>query len=327
MVGLSHAAFRELVRLYTPFPLHPVLFTEMLSTRRIPSERLDQAEALRVSPLEGRFVPQLLGNEEEFISASIQRLLPLRPWGFDINMGCPMKKTLSHNWGVRLLGDVEYAGKVVAMTKRHSPVPVSVKLRSGQNDCTDLDFLLEFTSKLERAGADWLTVHCRPPARKHSGQADWETVARVRTERGIPVVVNGDLQTAADAMTVVRDLEVDGVMFGRAATARPWVLWQLGHALGFPECEGHPPSTPDEEGAEYFRAVYRLCNLLESHYGEGPSALQRLWLYVGISHRWLFYGHLFWTMVRRARTLDEARDCISDFGARYPQPMVSRVSW
>ncbi len=85
--------------------------------------------------------------------------------------------------------------------------------------------------------------------------------------------------------------------------------------------------TPEEEGAEYFRAVYHLCNLLESHYGEGQSSIERLWLFVGISHRWLFFGHLFFKAVRRAKSLAEARDCISDFAERYPQPMVARVAW
>src|SRR5206468_3231088 len=101
------------------------------STRRIPNERLATTNELRSAPGERFFVPQLLGNEERFIAPSINRLMQLNPWGFDINMGCPVSHSLKHNWGVRLMGDIPYAASVVRMVKRHSPLPVSVKLRGG----------------------------------------------------------------------------------------------------------------------------------------------------------------------------------------------------
>ena len=169
MVGLSHVAFRELIRVYTPPSIDALIFTEMLSSRRLPSARLERAENLFVAENESYLVPQLLGNEERLIAPSIEKLLELRPWGIDINMGCPKNKTLSHNWGVLLLGDKNYAAEVVRVTKKNSPVPVSVKLRAGMGDKIDLNYLDEFTAALEEAGVDWMTIHCRPRKQKHPG--------------------------------------------------------------------------------------------------------------------------------------------------------------
>ena len=99
MVGLSHVAFRELIRTYTPPSLRPLLFTEMLSTRRIPNEQLRRVDMFLCAAGEKDFVPQLLGNEEKFIAPSIQKLLPYGPFGFDINMGCPQKKNAGAQLG------------------------------------------------------------------------------------------------------------------------------------------------------------------------------------------------------------------------------------
>lgn len=324
MVGISHVAFRELVRSYLPEGISPLLFTEMLSSRRLPSERLEVAESLFVATGETHFVPQILGNEEEFIAPSIRKLLPLSPWGFDINMGCPKSHALQHNWGVRLLGDRDYASEVVRITKRHSPKPVSVKLRAGIDAVVDKDYLFRFTEALEIAGADWLTVHCRTKAQGHRGFADWELVSEIAGRRTIPVVLNGDIQTSDDILSLLEKKSIAGVMVARAATARPWILWQVAYRLdnSLPK----PPSTPEEEGAEYFRACFRLSNLIEKYFGETKQALKRLEFYVALGSRWLPFGHELWRRVKCSKSLAEARAEISRYGELYPQRMSARVN-
>lgn len=330
MVGISHVAFRQWIRAYTPPSLEPLLFTEMLSTRRLPSQELYREETLYCAIGERRFIPQLLGNEEQFIAPSIRKLMPLGPWGFDINMGCPTKKTLSHNWGVLLMGDRGYAAEVVRMTKRHTSLPVSVKLRAGLGDHVDLEYLDQFTSSLEEAGADWITVHCRPSERRHTGEARWDIVGDLAKRRGIPVVGNGDVQTADDALGLVRDLGCDGAMIARAAIARPWILWQIARKLGIDEkplamAADRPPETPDEEGREYFHGILRFSCLLQEHFGNTESTLKRLKYHIMQSQRWLLFGHSFWKFTQSARDLVEARDLINDYAVRHPQPMSSRI--
>jgi tRNA-dihydrouridine synthase len=316
MVGISHVAFRELVRSYLPRSVQPLLFTEMLSTRRLPSDSLEDCEELRVAQGERNFVPQLLGNEERFIKPSIERLLTKSPWGFDINMGCPVKHTLRHNWGVRLLGDRKYAAEVVRMTKAHSSLPVSVKLRGGIDEL-DLNYLLDFTAALEDAGADWLTLHARPKSARHTGKANWEIVSAVRAKRTIPVVANGDIQTCEDALAVLRDFGADGAMFGRAIVARPWVLGQLARKLGFADDEVWVPETPEDEGKEYYRAVAKLCDLLSAHAQDEAYRLQKLRFFVVTGSRWFLFGHAFWKSTMKAKSITEIKDIAF---ARYEQP-------
>lgn len=329
MVGISHVAFRELIRSYLPDSLHPLLFTEMLSTLRLPTENLEDLPGPLTSLGESCFVPQLLGNDETHIAESIEKILPLHPWGFDINMGCPASHQLQHNWGVRLLGDMDYAGQVVAMTKKHSPRPVSVKLRAATGNTIDLNYLLEFTKRMEDSGADWITLHCRTQNQGHHGYAHWEWVGEVARARNIPIVGNGDIHNWEDAMTLLKTYYVDGAMIARAATARPWILWQIAFQLGCREkpkakWETEPPWTPDEEGKEYFLAVLRFSCLLEKYFGDSDFALKKLQFFIAQGSRWLLFGHSFFHAVRKCKTLIEVRDFVNDYSNKYPQPMAQR---
>lgn len=331
MVGLSHVAFRELIRAYTPVEVTPLIFTEMLSSRRLPSERIERAENLFVAENERGLIPQLLGNEERFIAPSVEKLMELNPWGIDINMGCPKKKNLSHNWGVLLLGDKDYAAEVVRVTKRHSPRPVSVKLRAGLGDSIDVDYLDSFTKALEEAGADWLTIHCRSSHQKHHGKANWDVLTELSQRRKIPVVANGDVQTAQDAVRLIRDFGVDGAMVARAATARPWILWQIAQELGYSESARSralekPPMTPEEEGQEYFQAVLRFAFLLKKYFGPSEGSLQKLKFYIGVSSPWLPFGHHFWKLIHASREFDQAVERIEQYAVENPQPLRARVS-
>lgn len=326
MVGISHVAFRELIRSYLPEGIAPLLFTEMLSTLRLPYEKWEDQPGPLTSIGETDFIPQLLGNEESYIAGSIERLLPLHPWGFDINMGCPASHQLSHNWGVRLLGDMDYAAQVVSVTKKHSPRPVSVKLRAATGSQIDLDYLIKFTGRLEEAGADWITLHCRTQNQGHHGYAHWDLVHEVAKVRKIPVVANGDIHHWQNAMDLLVKYQVDGAMIARAATARPWILWQLAQKFGnFQKPKGRwetaPPWTAEDEGREYFRAVLRFSCLLENYFGDSAFALKKLIFFVAHGSKWLLFGHQFFHGVKRCQNLVQVRDFVNDYAEKNPQPL------
>jgi len=331
MVGLSHVAFRALIKTYTPPNIHPLCFTEMLSTRRLPSERLDSSRELKISDGEDYFVPQILGNEERFIRPSIEKLSLLSPWGFDINMGCPQSHILKHNWGVRLVGDANYAAQVVGHVKKSTHLPVSVKLRGGADKETDLDYLLKFTEALEVAGLDWLTIHPRPrSASNHEGRANWIIAADIARARNIPVVVNGDLQTAADAVHVVRELGCDGAMIARAATVRPWILWQIAYMLD-------PDKTPTTfngrtlpldtaaEGKEYFRSFLTFIELLLKYFGDNDYSLQKARFFAATGSRWFLFGHSFWRLTMKSKSLLELWDRVSEHAEKSSGEMSQRI--
>lgn len=326
MVGLSHTALRQTVAGYLPSGAQTLLFTEMLSSRRLPSERIgDRPETARAEG-EPPLVPQLLGNEERFISASITKLAALEPVAIDINMGCPVSHVLKHNWGVALMGDPRYAEEVVRLTVRHSPWPVSVKLRAGLED--DLEYLLDFARMLEASGAAWITLHPRLASEGRRGSARWEYIARVRDAISIPVVGNGDVQTARDALAMLSETGCDGIMIGRAAAARPWMFWQIGEALGLP-----PPATRTgqrapadgySEGHEFSCALASFIDAAGSAFTPA-DAHKRLKFFAHWGARWLDFGHELWRRIASAPDLEAAHAIRESFFA-VPQRMCDRTT-
>jgi tRNA-dihydrouridine synthase B len=324
MVGLSHVALRLLVRRYLPAGARTYWPTEMLSSWRLVKEDVGNTPETYRHPDEDGLCPQILGNEEEPIRDSVERL---RTWGaaaIDINMGCPVKKALRHNYGVALMGDADYAAKVVEMTVRHAKVPVSVKLRAGIQG--DRDYLLKFTRGLESAGASWITLHPRLAADKRRGRADWEQIGFLEQNLGIPVIGNGDVQTADDVFALMESTGCSGVMIGRALTARPWLLWQVGKRMGLPApvgFDGEPPTTPEEEGAECGRALKFFIETLREYFDE-ESGMKRLQFHMRMSKVWLEFGHTLLANLSRCHTYESALTTVDEFFAQ-PQRMSAKT--
>lgn len=331
MVGLSHVAFRLLVREYMPKGAVTIWPTEMLNSRRLPNEDFARvAETLRAEE-ETQLVPQILGNEETPIARSVRRLeLEWGAEGIDINMGCPVKKALSHNYGVALMGDSGYAAEVVRMTVAHTQLPVSVKLRAGHQN--DLSYLKQFVRGLESAGASWITLHPRTAEQKRRGSADWSQIAEIRETTHLPVIGNGDVQTSEDVLRMLNETGCDMVMVGRALTVRPWLMWQVGEDLGLLAPEGRQgeaaPRTPEQEGAEYGRALQRLVVLMrESFVEKGFSeelVMRKVRFFVRTSAPWLLFGHDLYARTTKAKNLSELERAVAEFFAR-AQPMAPRT--
>jgi tRNA-dihydrouridine synthase B len=326
MVGLSHVGLRLLVRRYLPEGAVTIWPTEMLSSWRLPREQLGSTPETFLGEGEDWLVPQILGNEEEPIRESVRMLGEWGARGVDINMGCPVRKALKHNYGVALMGDAAYAAEVVRMTVRHSPVPVSVKLRAGLQN--DQDFLVNFVRGLEDAGAAWVTLHPRVGHMKRRGAADWQQVRVVREAVGIPVIGNGDVQCLEDVFRLLEVSGCDAVMVGRALAARPWLLWQLGEQLGFKApaafAGSNAPSGPLEEGAEYGRAISFLADVLERYF-TWEDGIKRLRFHVRMTCGWLEFGQNLFALVSRAHNWDELRASTARF-FEMPQKMSMRTA-
>jgi tRNA-dihydrouridine synthase len=334
MVGLSHVAFRRLLRGYLPSGACTIWPTEMLNSRRIPGENLARTPETMRAPNESELVPQILGNEERPIALSVRRLE--HEWGaagVDINMGCPVKKALSHNYGVALMGDASYAAEVVRMTVASTTLPVSVKLRAlaapaGEpGSITDLGYLLKFVEGLQEAGAAWITLHPRTAEQKRRGAADWRQIRELRTAVKIPVIGNGDIQTDEDALAMLESTGCDMAMVGRALTARPWLLWQLGEKLGFaapPGREGErAPRTPLEEGREYGRALNTCLIYMREHFSD-DLVLRKFRFLVRTGAPWLHFGQDLYARSNKAKTTDELALALELFFSS-EQAMVGRT--
>lgn len=326
MVGLSHVALRLMVMRYLPREARTFWPTEMLSSWRLPREEMGAtAETLKCSS-ENDLVPQILGNEEKPIAESVKKLVDWGAVGIDINMGCPVKKALKHNYGVALMGDADYAAEVVRITVRNSSVPVSVKLRAGLQN--DMDYLLKFTRGLQDAGASWITLHPRLGAMKRRGAADWTQIRVVRDDLGIPVVGNGDVQCVDDVFNMMNVGGCDAVMVGRGLAARPWLLWQVGEKLGFGAPVGfegkRAPSTHFEEGEEFGRACLHFLELLEKYF-IFEEGFKRFKFYLRMVIGWLEFGHHLFATSSRAKSYEDLRASVNEFFAT-PQKMYMRTA-
>lgn len=328
MVGLSHAILREVIKNYMPQAAVTIWPTEMLNSRRIPHEVLGKTSETYVSSHEMHLVPQILGNEQEAIQKSVIKLH--QHWnlsGIDINMGCPVQKALKHNYGVSLMGDVDYAAEVVryavsaAERIEDQYLPVSVKLRAVDSE-KNSEELIRFVEKLEQAGAAWITLHPRTASQKRRGTADWEQITFLKKNMGIPIIGNGDIQTVDDVFQMLQQTQADKVMVGRALTARPWLMWQVGERLGLAAPSGREsvkaPQTPEEEGAEYGRMLLRFLQLSEEIFIQkiGLSenlVMRKIQFFVRTNHVWLQFGHELMSLINRSKSILEMKEKVSDF--------------
>ena len=201
----------------------------------------------------------------------------------------------------------------MATTVKHAQGPVSVKLRAADYD--DSEDWVEFVRGLEDAGAQWLCLHPRTAGQKRKGKADYSHFQMLRDVVQVPVIGNGDIQTAQDAMGLLRQKTCDMVMVGRALTARPWMLWQVGEALGWSAPEGRSgaaPRTPLEEGAEYGQSLLRLLELMETMFPE-RLALNKFRFHLRISHVWLPFGHNLCSRASMAHSFADMRSMLKAF--------------
>lgn len=315
MVGLSHIGLRLLVRDYMPEGAKTIWPSEMLSSFRIPEENIHDLFEARIGVNEDNVVPQILGNDELCIQKTVQKLKSIGAKGIDINMGCPVKKALRHNYGVALMGDSNYAREVVRMTVKSSSLPVSVKLRAGHQN--DLNILNEFVSALVDGGASWVTLHPRTPDQKRRGRADWSQIKFLKDRFSIPILGNGDIQTVDDVFKMISETQCDMVMVGRALTLRPWLMWQVGERMGLKNPLGKTGPAPKdgyEEGEEFKRACFKLLDILR-HEDKCSETLgiKKFKFFITNAHAWLEFGHTLYSWTVRAQTYDQMEESLLRF--------------
>lgn len=315
MVGLTHVALRLVMRDYLPVGAQMPWPTEMLNSRRLPNEKVGFTPETFRGESEDFLMPQILGNEEKPIAESVKRLEEWGAQGIDINMGCPVQKALRHNYGVSLMGDAGYAAEVVKMAVQSTKLPVSVKLRAaGTNG--DMKYLFNFVSGLKDSGASWVCLHPRTAEQKRRGSADWSQIRALREMIDLPVVGNGDVQTAQDVYEMISQTGCDLVMSGRGLAARPWMLWQIGEDQGWqmPESlkERKAPRTPVEEGAEYGRCLLKFIDLCEKYFGE-DLGMRKIRFYIRTTSVWLLFGQTLVSISTKSKNLTELRQGVRQF--------------
>ncbi len=167
---------------------------------------------------------QLLGREPQPLADAARVLVDAGVDAIDVNLGCPARRMVRKGVGAALLREPDTFDAVLRTLRSAVPVVLSAKIRAGFDD---FDSAIALAKRAEATGVDFLTVHPRRRSDHYDGVADWSIVAKIARELKIPVVGNGDLWYAADALRLERQCGCSAVMIGRPALRNPWIFRQI----------------------------------------------------------------------------------------------------
>ena len=162
---------------------------------------------------------QLFGSDPKTMSEAAKIAEEFEPDFIDINMGCPAPKVISSGGGSAILKTPELAGEIVGAVVSAVKLPVTVKIRTGWDE-NNIN-AVEVARIVEKAGASAITVHGRTRAQMYAPSADWSVIKNVKNAVNIPVIGNGDIVSAKDALNMYSETGCDLVMVGRGAMGRP----------------------------------------------------------------------------------------------------------
>lgn len=275
MAGVTDAPFRELVCSFGA----TAVVSEMVSSEAL--IRNSKKTYKRLISKNDNFlkIVQIVGANPKNMAESAIINEDLGASCIDINMGCPAKKIVANNSGSALMKNENLAVSIAESVVKAVKIPVTLKMRLGW-DIENINFL-NLAKKFENAGIQLLTIHCRTRNQMYSGSADWSAIQQLRDIIKIPYLCNGDIKSAQDAEKALKFSNAHGVMIGRAALGRPWLLKQI---MNFLQNKSIIP-TPSLE--EQFKIImqhfYNTLDFYGKNHGIKVFRKHFCWYSVGLS--------------------------------------------
>jgi len=294
LAGFTDLPFRSVVKKFGA----DLTVSEMISSNALAYQSKKTLKMLEKSPLEDPYSVQLAGSDQEVVRRAVEMLNEQDGISaIDLNCGCPVPKVVNNLAGSSLLTDLPKMGKTIETIKRTSnKAYTSVKIRLGFESKNHL----EIASVCQESGADFIAVHGRTRSGKFKAAVDYEAIKEIKESLSIPVIANGDIDTAEKARWVLEYTGADGIMVGRGAIGKPWIFHQM------------KEGSTEVESDLIKAVVLEHFDQMIAHYGDYGAIVFRKHLHT-YSKAGYQGASAFRDEINRIESVKEMRDRVSEF--------------
>lgn len=206
-----------------------MLYTEMINAKALCYDDENTKKMLKIEEAEHPVAVQIFGSDPEFMGRAAEIMNEYPNEILDINMGCPAPKVIKNGDGSALMKNPKLAEEVLKAVVKNSKKPVTLKIRKGWDD--NSINAVEIAKIAEASGISALAIHGRTREQYYSGKADWNIIAEIKNNIGIPVIGNGDVFSVEDARNMLDKTNCDAIMIGRGAQGNPWIFKRINHYM------------------------------------------------------------------------------------------------